>query len=751
MRYFPYLKKLSLKYKIISLIAATAAFASSLTVIGFSFINPDVSAYINSPEQFVIAASLIVAIIILAVFGAFYFQKFITKPINRFIKAAKKIADEKDNSIVIENFPEEELNSLAEIFNKLIGKIKDAYNLIDNAKLRQILFENKILTQENETNRLLFHITSLANQAEDKEQIILGCLKEICRHTKWQVAHAYRFKPEIDTLVSTKLWYFSDPTKFETFKKITEETTFTLNIGLPGRVFQSAEPVWISDIETDSNFPRAKKGEDIGVKAGFAFPVLVKGELVLVLEFFSDKAVGQDEQLLQTMPYMSSQIGMALERKINAEELEKAKEQADSAIIEAERALGEAEELRNQSVIAQRQAEEANKSKSNFLAMMSHEIRTPMNGIIGTADLLLKTKLTAKQLKHLEIINRSGEALLHIINEILDFSKIEAGMLTIEPIAFNLPKSLNDIFLLLSPKAEEKGIDFKLHYNHTTPEFVVGDKMRIRQILINLIGNAIKFTDKGSVKINLTHETTANETILNFSVTDTGIGIKPEKQKLIFQEFSQVDDSSARKAGGTGLGLAISKKLLDMMEGTLAVESDFGKGSTFKVSLILPIASSIEASEANKDYVESDKNITFNATALLVEDTVTNQFVMTSILEGAGCKVEIANNGKEASEMIEKGNKYDIIFMDCHMPVMDGYEATSFIRKTEDPSKQNIIIALTASALKGDKEKCLDAGMDDYIIKPAKRNEIIRVMEKWNLPTISETDLNNQSSSNSNS
>ncbi|MBT5470411.1 MAG: response regulator, partial [Nitrospina sp.] len=669
-------------------------------------------------------------------------------------------------------------------------------------------------------------------------------LNGVCEGLGWAVGHVF-LAENGNKLVSSKIWYLENNELHRPFVEETEKHKFEKGTGLPGKVFESGKPDWIKDVTDHPKFPRAEAAKMVGLRTGFAFPILLNKEIIGVMEFFSNSMGEKNENIFEMMADIGTLLGSLVERKRSEENLQKA-------------------ELK---------AQEANIAKGSFLANMSHEIRTPMNAIIGMSHLVLETELNDTQQDYANKIQGSANALLGIINDILDFSKIEAGKMDMEEVDFQLKEVLDNLGNMITIQAQEKGLEMLFSVDPNVPLSLIGDPLRLGQILTNLTNNALKFTEQGEilVAINLVKEE-RDQVLVQFSVKDTGIGLTKEQVNKLFEEFNQADSSTTRKFGGTGLGLTICKRLVEMMNGEIWVESEPGNGSNFiftanfgirpdvkKEKLILrddlqrlqvlvmnknktageilektlesfsllkiekassggegitkieeadsnqpfdliimdsqfldmngiqvaeiiknhprlnhdpkiimlteygreeimrqakesgldgllakPInssllfntilevfgkSSSLKTKFSNDSLEQKELSSIHGAKILLVEDIEINQEIALNYLKKVGMEVSIAKNGKEAVEMVSLSD-YDCVLMDCQMPVMDGYDATRTIRK-DSRFTSLPIVAMTANAMTGDREKCIEAGMNDHVSKPIHTRKLYAALIKW--------------------
>jgi len=425
----------------------------------------------------------------------------------------------------------------------------------------------------------------------------------------------------------------------------------------------------------------------------------------------------------------------ATNNKISAQNLEiiNQKEILVKTNTELEIANEYAEKLREE-------AEKSSEYKSLFLANMSHEIRTPMNGIIGITDILQDCVMDEKAKEYAQIINSSANNLLTVINDILDYSKIESNQIILENLPIKLDKEVDEVIQMLKSKAEEKGLDLLVEYDKSIPEYIISDPIRIKQIITNIVNNALKFTKKGYVKVVVElFEKIDTKVIIKFRIIDTGIGIKEENLDIIFKDFTQADKSTTRKFGGTGLGLSIAKHLTELLQGTIGISSKEGEGSEFWFTITAGTFKDITGKIEVRNELNFNTKHQYNI--LIVEDDIVNIELLKTTLTKAKHTFILAKNGLEALNIYkEKHNEIQLILMDLHMPIMDGYKAVDEIRKFEKGNslKQTFIIAVTANAMQGEKEKCLNAGMNEYISKPFKPKELINIIDNIDIFSVND-------------
>jgi PAS domain S-box-containing protein len=675
-------------------------------------------------------------------------------------------------------------------------------------------------------------VTRLLAEAGTLHQVATHLLSTMAEKLDAQVAILWRRDPATSQLVLFEAWHHNSRGGVRALSD-SSVAYCKAAFGLAGRAWSEQQPVWASDVQREPGLSRPSRSGLPALRAGIAFPIVTSESVEGVIEFYSERVLPADEDILGILAGVGSQIGQFLERARAQEALRESeirfRTMADNAPVmiwtagpdgkcdylnrswlqftgqKLENELGEgwkagihaedrdcyeaitsaavsrrttfALELRRRRHDGQfrwvytqasprfmsdgsflgyigsciditerkhvedqlqkaKEAAEANsRAKSEFLANVSHEIRTPMNGILGMTELALDTHLTSTQREYLEMVKVSANSLLGVLNDILDFSKIEAGKLEVDPVDFEIRESLAESLRLLDLRAREKGLALNCTVLPAVPRFLRGDWFRLRQVLVNLVSNAIKFTEQGEIALLVEVEPAAGgECLLHCSVRDTGIGIPAEKQQVIFDPFVQADGSTTRRYGGTGLGLTICARLVGILGGKIWLESVPGQGSTFhftaRASAAECTCGSSPPTASARSGAAGDRSREYDLRVLLAEDNPINQVLAVKLLEGRGCTVRLANDGNEVLALLGR-EAFDLVLMDLQMPGRGGLETTALIRASEKQTSPRLpILALTAHVMKGDRERCLEGGMDGYVGKPISERELWREIER---------------------
>ena len=658
---------------------------------------------------------------VFALFVLFFFYYSVTRPLEQMSRSWSNI-DPEDSSqsrlSLPENHEKDEFGLLAKNANRFLVAVEQhlARRLIAEQELQETnealeqrvasrtaeleaeILERckaeKSLQDKTEVIELLKAIAVTANEATSFKDAFQHALEVICQRIGFPVARAIVIaKDQAEMSLPTTLWHMEEERRWNDFAERMDSLGLESYRGILERVLSSGRPIWIRNITQEAKFSWME--DDQTFCTDFAFPVQVGQSVVAVLEFFSPRELDPFEAFIDVTRDVGIQLGRVVEREWVAEKLTAAKEEAEAAT----------------------------QAKSTFLATMSHEIRTPMNGVMGMLQVLERSPLNDKQKDAIVVLRDSAFMLTTVIDDILDFSKIEAGQVEVELVPFSPQTTFESVTALMSSRAGEKGLSFNLEIDENVPDTLIGDPVRLQQILLNLVNNAIKFTESGYVTVRVKNTgDVGNRVGLYFEVCDSGCGLTEQQQARLFQPFVQADASTTRRFGGTGLGLSICLRLVELLGGEIGVESQPDKGSRFWFSL--SFMKTDEVVFRDSDVFDSRPPA---LTLMLVEDNAINREVARALLSAEGHTVVCASDGKQALTMLPEAS-IDAIFMDMHMPEMDGLEATRRIRSLGTDQARVPVIMLTANVLPTFRATSYEAGVDHFIAKPFELEQVNQVL-----------------------